>query len=114
MTTTQKRTKSVPYEQELYKDLRADHEEAVEYLNASLEDPNEPELRREEQEVDRNLVGVLRDEDAEQDREDTADDPADLRLGQPLLLRRRRRSARFVFLHVKDSRTSQRVLIQSP
>jgi probable addiction module antidote protein len=44
MTTTQKRIKSVPYEQELYKDLRTDREGAVEYLSASLEDPNEPEL----------------------------------------------------------------------
>jgi probable addiction module antidote protein len=44
MTTTQKRVKSVPYEQELYKDLRNNPDEAVEYLNTSLEDPNAPEL----------------------------------------------------------------------
>lgn len=44
MTTTQKRIKSVPYEQELYKDLSSDREGAVEYLNASLEDPHELEL----------------------------------------------------------------------
>ena len=44
MTTTQKRIKSVPYEQELYKDLCANRDEAVEYLSASLEDPNAPEL----------------------------------------------------------------------
>lgn len=44
MTTTQKRTKSVPYEQELYKDLQTDREGAVEYLSAALEAPNETEL----------------------------------------------------------------------
>src|SRR6266540_3080818 len=44
MTTTQKRIKSVPYEQELYKDLRTDREGAVEYLSSALEDPNETEL----------------------------------------------------------------------
>lgn len=44
MTTTQKRIKSVPYEQELYKDLQSDREGAVAYLSAALEDPNEPEL----------------------------------------------------------------------
>lgn len=44
MTTKRKQTKSVPYEQELYKDLRANREEAVQYLSAALEDPNAPEL----------------------------------------------------------------------
>jgi probable addiction module antidote protein len=44
MTMTPKKVKSVPYEQELYKDLRNNQDEAVEYLSASLEDPNAPEL----------------------------------------------------------------------
>jgi probable addiction module antidote protein len=44
MTTKPKKKKSVPYEQELYKDLRNNQDEAVEYLSAALEDPDEPEL----------------------------------------------------------------------
>lgn len=44
MSTTIKRTKSVPYEQELYKDLQNNPGEATEYLNLSLENPREPEL----------------------------------------------------------------------
>jgi probable addiction module antidote protein len=44
MSTRIKRTKTVPYEQELYKDLHNNPEEAIGYLNLSLENPSEPEL----------------------------------------------------------------------
>lgn len=44
MTTTIKRVKTVSYEQELYKDLNNNPDEAIEYVNLSLEKPDEPEL----------------------------------------------------------------------
>ena len=44
MTTTSKRVKSVPYEQVLKQRFREDPDEAVDYLNAMLEAPEEPEL----------------------------------------------------------------------
>lgn len=44
MTITIKRVKTVPYEQELYKDLKSNPSEAIEYVNLSLEKPDEPEL----------------------------------------------------------------------
>lgn len=44
MTTTSKRIKSVPYEQVLKQRFREDPDEAIDYLNAMLEAPDEPEL----------------------------------------------------------------------
>lgn len=44
MTTTIKKIKSIPYEQQLYQDLKNNPDEAIEYINLALENPNEPEL----------------------------------------------------------------------
>lgn len=42
--TTKKRVKSIPYQEWLMENLRKHPDEAVDYLNIALEDPDEPTL----------------------------------------------------------------------